>query len=62
MNQKTLLFSIILPIYNGEDTLVPVLDSIKNQTNKNFELILYDDASTVQSAVLVNDWLDNYDT
>ena len=61
METKPLFFSIILPIYNGAKTLRLVLDSIKKQTYTNFELILYDDASTDQSAVLVNDWLNNYD-
>ena len=61
METKPLFFSIILPIYNGAKTLRLVLDSIKKQTYTNFELILYDDASTDQSAVLVDDWLINYD-
>ena len=54
------LFTIIIPIFNGENTLMPVLESIKNQTFGNFELILYDDASTDQSVELVKLSLKNY--
>lgn len=38
--------SIIMGIYNCEDTLSESIDSIVNQTYENWELILCDDAST----------------
>lgn len=38
--------SIIMGIYNCEDTLAESIDSIVNQTYDNWELILCDDAST----------------
>ena len=37
--------SVILPIFNGEQTLVSTLDSLVNQTYKNFELIACIDGS-----------------
>ena len=40
------LISIIVPIYNVEKYLRPCLESINNQTYKNYEAILVDDAST----------------
>ena len=40
------LISIIIPIYNRVELLTPVLDSIKNQTYKNIEVIIVADGST----------------
>lgn len=42
-------FSIIIPIYNRENTIKNVIDSIINQNYFNWELILVDDGSTDQS-------------
>lgn len=41
--------SILLPVYNAETTLHECLDSIKNQTHKNFEVIVVNDGSTDSS-------------
>lgn len=40
------LLSIVVPVYNVVDLIEKCLDSILNQTFKNFELILVDDCST----------------
>ena len=40
---------MIVPIYNGEEHLEKCLNSIINQTFKDFELILIDDGSKDQS-------------
>ena len=40
------LVSVILPIYNAEDTIELSIQSILNQTYHNIELIIIDDAST----------------
>lgn len=43
------LITIIIPIFNNADTLHPTINSILNQTYKNFEIIFIDDASTDSS-------------
>lgn len=43
--ENKLIMSIIVPIYNGERYLQRCIDSIKVQSNKNWELILIDDGS-----------------
>ncbi|MBF0716090.1 glycosyltransferase family 2 protein [Gemelliphila palaticanis] len=43
------LISIIIPIYNVEKYLVECLESVKNQTYKNLEILLINDGSTDNS-------------
>ena len=38
--------SLIVPVYNKGDALIPCLDSIKKQSFQRFECILVDDGST----------------
>lgn len=38
--------SIIVPIYNGEQTLIPCIESARSQTNIDWEMILINDGST----------------
>lgn len=38
--------SVVLPTYNAKDTLPLTLDSLKNQTYTNFEIIVIDDGSS----------------
>jgi len=45
MNQS--LISVITPVYNPDETLCNTIQSVLNQTYKNFEFILIDDGSTV---------------
>lgn len=40
------LVSVVMPVYNAGDFLVDAIESILNQTYKNFEFIIVDDAST----------------
>lgn len=41
--------SVIVPVYNTEKYLKKCIDSILNQTFKDIEIILVDDASTDNS-------------
>lgn len=53
---KTPLISVILPVYNGEDHLIECIESILNQTFKEFEFIIVDDASTDSTVQLLKDF------
>ena len=61
MRQKksTPLVSIVLPMYNAENTIIECLDSITGQTYRNFEIIVIDDGSTDNSAAIVKTYKDN---
>jgi glycosyltransferase involved in cell wall biosynthesis len=45
--------SIIIPVYNASKHIVRALDSIKNQTYKNYEVIVIDDGSTDDSSTII---------
>ena len=49
-------FSIIVPIYNSEKYLIECLDSLINQTYKDFELLLIDDGSQDNSLSICRDY------
>lgn len=46
MNKHMNKVSVIIPVYNSVEYLPECIDSLKNQTYKNIELIFVDDAST----------------
>ncbi len=50
------LFSIILPIFNAEKYIRQCVDSISNQSYKNFELILVDDGSPDHCPAICDDY------
>ena len=49
--------SIILPVYNTDRYLDESIQSILNQTFKDFELIIIDDSSTDNSVRIINKYL-----
>ena len=52
-------FSIIVPIYNVEKYLNKCVDSLLNQTFKDFELILVDDGSPDNCPSICDDYAEN---
>ena len=55
-NDKNPKISVILSIYNGEYFLDKSIESILNQTYKNFELIIVNDCSTDRTEQLILDY------
>lgn len=47
------LVSVITPVYNAEFFLQKTIDSVLNQTYKNFEFLLIDDCSTDRSPLII---------
>lgn len=50
------LISVIIPVYNAEKTIRKTLDSIKEQTFLNFEVIMIDDGSTDASGDICDEY------
>ena len=50
---KLPLISILMPVYNAGDFLVESIKSIRNQTLKDWELIVVDDGSTDKSSEIL---------
>ena len=51
--------SVIIPVYNTEKYIENCLNSVKNQTMKDFEIILVNDGSTDNSENFIKKWIDN---
>lgn len=49
------MFSVIIPVYNVENTLSECVNSVLSQSYKDFELILIDDGSTDSSPILCDE-------
>lgn len=56
-NEEDSLISIVIPIYNAEKYLEECLNSIKNQTYKNFEVIMVNDGSKDDSETICMNFL-----
>lgn len=50
------MVSIVVPVYNAQDYIVECLDSIANQSMKDFEVLLIDDGSTDRSGEICDDY------
>lgn len=52
------LVSVVVLSYRSAETMVETLDSIKNQTYQNIELIITDDCSPDNSVEVAKQWID----
>ena len=49
--------SIIMPCFNAQDTIKDTINSVIDQSYKNWELIIYDDASTDNTRLILDNYL-----
>lgn len=56
MNHTDLKVSVIIPVYNAEEYLIPCIDSVLNQTLKEIEIICVNDGSTDQSLEILKQY------
>ena len=56
MNLEKPLVSVIVPVYYAGEYLIPCLESIRDQTLKDLEVILVDNGSTQQDSELCDQW------
>ena len=61
MNQdkKSILISVLIPVYNSRKTIRETIDSVLGQTFPDFELLLMDDGSTDDSAEIIQSYTDS---
>lgn len=55
------MFSLIVPVYNRPDEIADLLESLSRQTDKDFELVLTEDGSTVPCREEVERYADRLD-
>lgn len=56
-----MLLSLVIPVYNREEEMRELLESLSNQYNKDFEVVVVDDGSTSPVEHLVAEYRDRLD-
>ena len=59
LGKKQVKISVLLPAYNSAKTIVVALESIKNQTYQNWEIILINDGSQDETEEILRRYLGN---
>ncbi|MFC2152424.1 glycosyltransferase [Bacteroidota bacterium] len=54
-------FSVIIPVYNRPEELNELLESLRNQIFKNFEVLVIEDGSTIKSDNIIEDYNNSLD-
>lgn len=49
-------FSVLIPVYNGDNFIAEALQSVENQTLKDVQVIVSDNASTDTTAKILDEW------
>ncbi len=57
-NEIQPLVTVLMPVYNGEKFLVETIDSVLNQSFRNFEFLIIDDGSTDLSLKIIESYSD----
>jgi glycosyltransferase involved in cell wall biosynthesis len=52
------MISVIIPVYNSSDTILSSLESVKNQSYKELEIIIVNDGSTDDSLQLIEQFIE----
>ena len=56
MSEEAIRLSVVIPVYNAEDTVRETLDSVLGQSLKEIEVICVDDGSTDRSADVIREY------
>lgn len=59
MQQKTPLVTVLMPVYNAEKYLAEAIESILNQTFRDFEFLIINDGSTDRSDEVIQSYKDS---
>ncbi|MDU6570559.1 MAG: glycosyltransferase family 2 protein [Lactobacillus johnsonii] len=59
LGKKQVKISVLIPAYNSANTIVEALESIKNQTYQNWEIILINDGSQDETEEILRRYLGN---
>lgn len=58
--QSSIIVSVVIPVFNAEKFLAQSIESVIRQEYRDWELIIVDDGSTDDSAVVALKYVDNY--
>ena len=61
MNNETIKYSFVIPVYNRPDEVDELLDSMTRQTVKTFEVVIVEDGSTTPCREVCDRYADRLD-